>query len=160
MDKGIYGRRDRLVQERRHDVYRSREKWPEPTQCSKCGAVFVGGRWAWKPSVKAVNQAVCPACRRIADHYPAGLVEIKGSFFGMHRSDIENLIRNVERMENAEHPLERIMAITDEADYTVVTTTGIHLARRIGEALARAYKGDLTLHYGEGEQSVHLRWER
>ena len=160
MDRGRNKRRDRLVQEKSHDVYRRREKWPEPTQCSSCKAVFVGGRWTWSSSDQAVNNAVCPACQRIADRYPAGVVEIRGEFSKEHRTEILNLIHNLENAEKAEHPLERIMAISDEVDATVITTTGIHLARHIGKALARAYEGDLTMQYGDGEQSVHLSWER
>ena len=41
-----------------------------------------------------------------------------------------------------------------------VTTTGIHQARRIGEALSRAYKGDLTIQYADGEQSIRVYWQR
>ena len=160
MDKGRYQRRDRLVQEKSHDVYRRQEKWPEPTQCSKCQAVYVDGRWTWASLADEVNNAVCPACQRIADNYPAGVVEIKGEFFGEHRTEIENLIRNLEQAEKAEHPLERIMVISTEPDATVITTTGIHLARHIGKALFRAYEGNLTMNYGDGEQSVHLCWER
>jgi len=33
------------------------------------------------------------------------------------------------------------MAIADEAGRRSVTTTGIHVARRIGESLARSYQG-------------------
>jgi len=41
-----------------------------------------------------------------------------------------------------------------------VTTTGIHVARRIGEALARAYKGDLSYQYAEGEKRIRVYWRR
>ncbi len=160
MDKGTYKRRDRLVQGERHDVYRQAKKWPEPTQCSKCQAVFVNGRWTWAEPIQTAHKTVCPACRRIEDKYPAGVVEISGPFFAEHRTDIENLIRNVEQAEKGEHPLERIMAIADEEGTTVVSTTGVHIAQRIGKALARAYEGDLTISYGDAEQSVHIRWDR
>lgn len=33
-------RRDRMVQEYRHDTYRLRGKLKEPTVCSGCGALF------------------------------------------------------------------------------------------------------------------------
>ncbi len=44
MKRPSYGRKDRLIKEKRHDVYRARRKWPEPTVYTECGAVFVGGR--------------------------------------------------------------------------------------------------------------------
>lgn len=154
------GRRDRLLQERRHDTYQERAKLPEPTVCSGCRALFVDGRWCWKAAPETAHQAICPACRRIADDFPAGFVEIKGPFFQEHRKEILNLIRNLEAREKSDRPLERLMRMKKEAGQTLITTTGIHLARRIGEALARSYNGDLSYQYGDGEQSIRVYWER
>lgn len=154
------GRKDKLIKEKRHDVYQERNKWPEPTLCSACGALFVNGRWTWQEAPETVYQAVCPACRRISDRLPAGYVEVKGQFFEEHRAEILNLIRNIEKQEKDEHPLERIIAISTDSGFPVVTTTGLHLARRIGEALARAYKGQLSFHYPEAEESIRVHWQR
>ena len=160
MDKGQYGRRDRLVQEKRHDTYREDKKWPEPTVCTQCNSVYIEGRWTWyEPPVKA-NKVVCPACQRIADNYPAGHLELNGSFFKKHQEEMLNLIRNEEEQEKGEHPLERIMDITDDDENTLITTTGIHIARRLGEALSRAYQGDLSFTYGDGEKTIRVFWSR
>ena len=59
-----------------------------------------------------------------------------------------------------QHPLERIMAIKDGKDGTIVTTTGIHIARRIGESLARAYNGDFSFQYADDEKSIRVYWQR
>lgn len=160
MKKGSQGRNDRLIQERRHDTYRERGKLSENTLCRACGALYVNGRWCWKKVPRTVNEAVCPACQRIADKYPAGFVEIKGDFVKAHGEEIFNLIRNVEEAEKGEHPLERIMAMTDEDNRTLVTTTGVHIARRIGEALARSYNGDYSFQYADAEKSIRVSWER
>ena len=40
-------RHDRLIQEYRHDAYKSKHKLPEPTVCPVCGAVYHDGRWQW-----------------------------------------------------------------------------------------------------------------
>jgi NMD protein affecting ribosome stability and mRNA decay len=160
MSRSLYGRKDRLIKEKRHDAYREDAKWPEPTVCTRCGAVFAGGRWTWQEAPAAANEVICPACRRIIDRYPAGTVEIEGLFFEDHYDEILNLIRNVAKQEQGGRPLERIMAITEEKHPTMVTTTGIHLARRIGEALSRAYKGELSLQYLDGEQRIKVRWQR
>ncbi len=160
MDKSQYGRRDRLVQEKQHDTYGDSKKWPEPTTCTECNAVYLEGRWTWyEPPAKA-NKVVCPACRRIAEKYPAGYLELKGSFLKEHREEMLNLIRNEEKDEKGEHPLERIMDITEAEEQTLITTTGIHIARRIGEAVSRAYKGDLSFTYGDGEKSIRVLWDR
>ena len=161
MDKGQYGRRDRLVKEKRHDTYREYGKWPEPTVCTECNALFLGGRWSWKKPPADANRTTCPACQRVADNYPAGYVELKGPFFRIHKEEILNLVRNEEKLEKGEHPLERIMAIVEEdEDAVIITTTGIHVARRIGEAVAKSYQGDFEFRYGDGEKSIRVFWTR
>ena len=161
MNRGLYGRKDRLIKERRHDPYYERGKWPEPTCCPQCGAVFTGGRWSWQQTTSdAANEAVCPACRRIADNYPAGYVDLKGSFVKEHHDEILNLILNEEKREKNERPLERIITIVGGAGHASVTTTGVHMARRIGEALSRAYNGELSFQYADDERSIRVLWQR
>lgn len=155
------GRQDKLIQEKRHDTYEERGKWPEPTVCSECGVAFSNGRWVWlEPPAENANVVVCPACQRIKDKIPAGYVEIKGGFFSEHREEMLNLIYNLETQEKGERPLERLMDISDEEDPALVTTTGIHLARRIGEALLHAYQGDLDFSYGDAEKIIRVTWVR
>lgn len=113
-----------------------------------------------RQSAGSAARAVCPACRRIADRFPAGRVELSGDFFTGHREEILNLVRNAEAAEKCERPLERIMAITDETGSAIVTTTGIHVARRIGESLSRSYQGELDCRYGDGEDSIRVAWVR
>lgn len=160
MDTSSVKRRDRLIQQERHDTYQERGKWPEPTACSECGLVFMEGRWSWLKAAADANTVVCPACQRIRDKFPAGFIEIRGEFFDSHQEEINNLIRNLETQEKEEHPLERIMTISVETDHTLVTTTGIHLARRIGEALKHAYQGNLDFSYGDAEKSIRVVWSR
>jgi hypothetical protein len=160
MEKSRHGRRDRLIKEKRHDTSEERRKWPEPTVCSDCKALFSNGRWCWLEAPEYVYKICCPACQRIADNYPAGELFIKGLFFAEHREEILNLINNTESLEKKEHPLERLMDIADEEVLTRVTTTGIHLARRIGEALVHAYQGDLDFTYGDAEKSIRVTWSR
>jgi NMD protein affecting ribosome stability and mRNA decay len=160
MKRVAYGRKDRLIKEKRHDSYMSHGKLPEPTVCSKCGVVFSNGRWTWKESTESANKIVCPACRRQADNYPAGSIRLSGVFYQDHKNEILNLIQNVEKQEKQERPLERIMAIRADHAGTLVTTTGIHVARRIGEALSRAYKGDYQLSYANGDDQIQVIWHR
>lgn len=160
MDKGMYGRNDRLIKEKRHDTYQQKEKLPQPSVCTECRATLQDGRWTWKTAPPEAYLTTCPACQRIADRYPAGYLEIHGSFFREHLDEITNLIRNTEKLEKNEHPLERVMASQKEEGHTLVTTTGIHLPRRIGEALKHSYQGELDLTYGDGEQSIRVIWRR
>jgi len=153
-------RRDELIQELVHDTYKSRKKLPEPTRCPDCGAVFQGGRWNWSGEAAAANEERCPACHRIHDRFPAGYVALKGEFFAGHRDEILRRVRNCEETEKRGHPLERLMAIEDLEGGVLVTTTGTHLARRIGDALHDAYKGDLDYHYNKEENLLRVAWRR
>ena len=160
MSEASHVKKNKLLKEKRHDAYRDTKKWPEPTVCTECGALFEKGRWSWKTPSGEANRAVCPACRRIADNYPAGIVEIKGPFLEEHREEILSLIRNIEKHEKATHPMERIAMIIDENEHTVVTTTGVHVARRLGDALSHSYRGDLSFRYREDTKTIWVNWER
>ena len=105
MTEGSYGRRDRLIKEKRHDAYEGKGKLPEPTICRECNALFMDGRWSWKETKESANGVVCPACKRIADHYPAGHVVLRGQFFIEKRDEILSLVRNVEKQEKSTPPL-------------------------------------------------------
>jgi hypothetical protein len=52
------------------------------------------------------------------------------------------------------------MKIEDMGDQIVVTTTEIHLPRRIGEALKSAFDGDLDFNYDEDGYFVRVGWRR
>lgn len=154
------GRSDRLIQERVHDPYKSKSKLPEPTVCPQCHAVYHEGRWTWMARPARSHEELCPACHRIRDKYPAGFLTLKGEFLKAHQEEILNLARNEEEEEKAEHPLQRIMAIEQEGEAIVLTTTDMHLVRRIGEALHHAYHGELEVHYIEEGSILRVSWQR
>jgi hypothetical protein len=153
-------RRDKLIQEHVHDSYRSRGKPRESTACPQCGALFHDGRWQWLPQPAQVHSETCPACHRIHDQYPAGYVTITGDFPRTHRDEVLHLVRNVETRKRAEHPLQRLMGVLDQDGIVTVTTTDVHLARGIGEALHHAYRGKLQFHYNPEQNLLRVHWER
>ncbi|MBS1188866.1 MAG: hypothetical protein H6R10_658 [Rhodocyclaceae bacterium] len=153
-------RHDRLIQESVHDAYKAGLKYPEPTVCPQCEAVFQNGRWEWAARPLQSQEILCPACRRIHDEFPVGFVHVSGDYFMRHRDELMHLIENESVKEKSEHPLERVMDSTPEDGGVVVTTTGIHLARRLGEALQRACHGELSFHYNDAENLVRVYWHR
>ncbi len=153
-------RHDGIFQENVHDAYKAKGKLPEPTLCPQCGAVFHKGRWQWSKIPDGAHREMCPACHRIHDHFPAGFLTLQGEFLSAHRDEIMQLVHNLEKHERAEHPLKRIMAVEAKDDATLVTTTDIHLARGIGEALHHAYQGELNFHYNPEQNLLRVSWMR
>lgn len=151
-------RHDGIFQEHVHDAYKAKGKLPEPTVCPQCGAVFHEGRWQWRSAPAGAHRQTCPACHRLHDHYPAGFVTLQGEFFRTHRDEIMQLVHNQEKRVRVEHPLKRIMAVEEKDGTALVTTTDIHLARGIGEALHHAYQGELQYHYNPEENLLRVSW--
>ena len=154
-------RRDTIVQETGHDAYRARKHADEPTVCGACEAVFHDGRWTWMDAPPAnAHETVCPACQRAHDGYPAGFLTLAGPFFDEHRREIINLIENESAAETAEHPLHRKIETEDTGNGYLLTTTDVHLCRRLGERLHRAYGGDLEYHYVDEDAVLRASWTR
>jgi NMD protein affecting ribosome stability and mRNA decay len=154
------GRTDRRIQEHENDAYGLRGKLPEPTGCPECGATYRNGRWTWTAAPADAPRTSCPACRRIKDGVPAGVVTIEGEFASAHRAEIENLVRNFEEREKRDHPLKRIIAIDEQEGALVVSTTDGKLARSIADALHNAYQGELDYQFTERENVFRARWSR
>lgn len=149
---------DRPVPEQAHDPYQARGKYPEPTVCPQCKAVFHEGRWRWGDAPARAHAQVCPACHRIADQLPAGFVSLSGPFLQAHRAEILSLVRHQEQRARQDHPLQRIIGIEEQAENVLVTTTDIHLARALGEALRSAYQGELEFHYNPEDYLLRVHW--
>jgi hypothetical protein len=161
------GRRDRRILGRAQDEdvgdpYKLRRKLHEPTRCSSCGAVYHEGRWQWlELPPEGAHEELCQACHRINDNYPAGIVALKGPTVQEHEVEIVNLARNLERAEKQEHPLNRIMAIEKQGpDTLIITTTDIHLPRRIGTAVHHTFHGDLKMNFDEDAYFIRVNWTR
>ena len=153
-------RRDRLIRERRHDPYEARAKAREPSACPGCQAIYREGRWRWGRRTADSQVLVCPACRRIADGMPAGILTLRGDFHLAHRQEILGLIRHVEDREARQHPLKRIMQVSEAGDELEVTTCEASLARSLGDAIRHAYQGELDYEYPGGGNVLRVRWNR
>jgi len=154
------GRHEQLLQEVNHDSYKLPRKLREPLRCPDCGAVYRDGRWMWAPRGGPAYKLRCPACQRIRDAYAAGYIRLSGDYFRAHREEILRRVRHCEQAEVAEHPLERIIAVAPVAGGELVTTTGVHLARRIAHALKHAFKGEIESRYNKADKVLRAHWTR
>mgnify|MGYP001821816295 FL=1 len=154
-------RRDRQLKEEVHDVYKQSGQLKGPARCPECSAVYHKGRWSWTAQADdEANKIVCASCRRIADNYPAGEVSLEGAFVTRHKDEILNLMRNIEVAENREHPMNRIIDIRQAHNQLLVTTTDVHLPRRIGKAVQKAWEGSLDVHFDKGGYFTRITWCR
>jgi NMD protein affecting ribosome stability and mRNA decay len=153
-------KRDALFREARHDSYKSKRKPLSPRVCPGCKALFQAGRWQWAEAPGSATQQTCPACQRIHDDFPAGYVTLKGEFPATHRDEVLQLVHHHEAREKREHPMQRIMKVVDTEEGILITTTDVHLARGIGDALHHAYHGTLDYHYNPEQTLLRVLWAR
>lgn len=143
------------------DSYKQTGKLPDPAFCTQCGAVYERGRWHWKARPEAAQPLLCPACHRTNDHFPAGIITLTGEMIDTHKDEMIRLIRHQEAAEKSEHPLNRVMAIDDGTPGRLeISTTDIHLPRRIGDALEHAFNGKISEHFDDGGYFVRVNWHR
>lgn len=140
------------------DPYQAQQKLQDPTACRQCGAVYHQGRWQWGQQPMGAHEDSCPACRRVNDRFPAGTVTLRGDIVRQHKDQIIGLARNEEAAEKGEHPLNRIISVEETDEGLVISTTDIHLPRRIGEALKRAFHGELAMHFDEAGYFLRIDW--
>lgn len=143
-----------------HDSYRDAAKLPEPAVCERCGASYLAGRWSWRSAPESAAPLTCPACRRIEQRQPAGIVTLGGPYMAAHEQEILRLVAAHEARERAEHPMQRIIGIEQSEGEVVVTTTDAHLARGLAVAVHEAFKGELDIDFGKDENFVRAAWRR
>lgn len=152
-------RHDAFLQKAGADRYKTKRKLPEPTLCPGCGAVFADGDWQWQ-ELSVANEALCPACLRQHDNSPAGYVTLSGNFVAAHEAEVMGVVLNQEERERVEYPLRRVMNVEKSANGFLVTTTDVNLAHDIGEALRRAFNGNLTLNFNRRTNLLQVHWQR
>ena len=157
---GVHHFGEHVLDDGHGDPYQVKGKYREPTVCSDCHAAYHEGRWTWDTPAEQAAEARCPACRRVRDKMPAGTLVLEGPFVEAHLDEIVQLVRNEAERERLEHPLHRVMEIANGPRRIQVATTDIHLPQRLGEAVRRAFDGDLTVKYGPDDYCARAHWRR
>jgi len=154
-------RLDKNIKQKEHDPYNEGRKYSEGTYCPACRALYQGGRWRWSGTKKVTGDpCLCSACRRIRDRFPAGEVYLSGRYLNDHRLEILNLVENIIKQEKDRSPLRRVIDFTEDNQEVCVSLTDNHLAMHIGEAVYKAYNGELEVKFSEEEKFVRLFWHR
>ena len=150
------------------DSYIPRGASKKTAVCEGCHAVYQNKRWSADTELydrvmenPAVATLVCPACLKIRDNFPGGIVTLKGHYVLPHKQDLMNLIKNEEERARGFNPLERIMTIKENGHGSlVVTTTNEKLAQRLGRALKKAFHGAVAYQWSHDNKLVRVDWER
>jgi len=152
--------------DRTRDPYIPRKGPLDVGVCPACHAISRKKRWyvdeAEYLSLARTGAALrrCPACRKIADRFPSGVVTLRGKFLQTHRGEILSIVRNEERRARETNPLERIMDIREGNGSVEILTTDEKLAQRIGREIRKAYQGTATYKWSEDANLVRVDWSR
>ena len=153
--------------QRSTDVYRQKLSPKETAICSKCGTLYRNKRWLLDEAElsklrgdTAVTTVVCPACQRMEDGNPAGVVTFSGGYLLEHEDDILNTIKRTEARSRAKNPLGRIMEINQEENVLTISTTEDKLAQKLGREVYRAHKGELHYSWSHDLHFVRVNWRR
>lgn len=149
------------------DPYLLDMKPDEVAVCRECRSVFANGRWQLESDAgrdlreaRQVTEVLCPACQKIRDRQPGGVLTISGVFAANHEQEIVNLINHENGLAMKINPLERIMDIERSDQGLVVYTTNEKLAQKIGRALKKAYDGHVEYKWPEDRKLVRVNWRR
>ena len=149
------------------DPYVMDEGRPEPAVCIRCHAVYKNKHWYFEENefkyLRENREAVetaCPACQKITQSYPEGVVTLRGDYLWHHEEEIRNILKNEENKAMAKNPLERIMRMEREGDDLVIETTEEKLAEHLGRALNKAHQGELKIDWSDQHSLCRVTWER
>jgi len=152
--------------DRTTDPYLPRKGSPETGVCPGCHAISRKKRWyvdeTEYSALARTGAAVrtCPACRKIADGLPSGVVTLRGRFLRTHRDEILTIARNEERRARGMNPLERIMEIREGDGSVELLTTDEKLAQRIGREIRKACRGAVSYKWSEDANLLRVTWVR
>lgn len=144
------------------DAYLDKDGVKGAAYCG-CGAVFRNKRWVQEASDSARPEGqslLCPACHRISDQNPAGIISLRGDYYASHAEEIHNLVNNTAQASAAKNPLGRVMDFSKEKDGVTITTTDVKLAQKIGRVVFKAHGGELHYTWSHAGPPVRVTWSR
>lgn len=149
------------------DPYLMRNPPLDRAICRQCHAIYHHKHWILDENIyhemvkgNGVAWDTCPGCQKIADHYPMGVVQLRGNYMRAHKDEIINLVHNEEERARGFNPLERIYSIQDLGDRIEIETTNEKLAQRIGRRLRRAHQGEVHFKWSGDNKFIRVEWER
>ncbi len=147
---------------RNSDPYLPKGGYREAAFCRECGAVYRNKRWSVGETMASagMHDVLCPACLRMHDHNPAGIVTLSGEYLRQKTDAIMNDIKHIEAKFRQKNPLGRIMEINSVEGSLVISTTEDKLAQKMGREIYKAHKGELHYQWVHDQDMVRVSWSR
>jgi NMD protein affecting ribosome stability and mRNA decay len=150
------------------DPYRPRGASKKVSVCIGCRAVYMNKRWYADEALFNSSlgnpdtvKTACPACLKMRDNFPGGIVTLMGSYVLPHKQDVLNLVKNEEERARGFNPLERVMSIKENGHGSIIiSTTNEKLAQRLGRAIKKAFHGEVAYHWSHDNKLVRVNWVR
>jgi len=135
--------------------------------CRECHGIYEKKRWYHDESVfedlvdhGRARISTCPACTRIRDRYPEGVLTLRWPGLPAHRDEVLRLLRNAEARARGMNPMERTMRVEAAGAEWQVYTTNNKLAQRMGRELQHAFHGRVEFRWSRRDRLVRVNWER
>lgn len=143
------------------DAYLPGKGLEEGSLCRGCGIVYRNKRWQMESVRGEITcEVLCPACQRIEDHNPGGVVTLSGPYLAAHKEEILNTMKHMESKSREKNPLGRIMEITEDDGRITVTTTEDKLAQKLGREVYKSQRGELHYQWSHDQNLVRVEWMR
>ena len=89
-----------------------------------------------------------------------GLVHLYGPYVGAHEEEIRRRLENVAERAAFTQPERRIVSIERGADGLEIRTTSQELAHRIVHEMKKAFHGQASYEWSDGDGSLLATWRR
>ena len=137
-------------------------RFPEPSACEGCGAIFSKRVWRQGRRVtvaflEGVNWTTCPACEQTRRATGLGRLLLRGDLPVAEEARIRRRIANVVARATHTQPEHRVSSIERRGNVIEVLTTSQKLAHRIAREIQKAFGGRVTYAWSD-DGSLFATW--
>jgi hypothetical protein len=129
-------------------------------KCPECGVVFHHGKWKWDNKLYLDCQwRSCPACRKIKEQRPSGLLTLSGQTVQTKRSRVFRAIYKKIEQTKKHYPMNRLIKLDELPNgLKSLSFTDGQSPERIGRQLMKLFGGRLERKNAVTSDVSHLKW--
>lgn len=126
--------------------------------CPQCGLPYEGGRFGWGGGTPGGHAERCPACGQVHDEFPGGALVLSGAGFAERRKKVLDWMAAMVKTLDKDHPGKLVESIEPRGGEVVIRTSEALVARRLGDALCKAFGGSLEYRYLDPATVLNVEW--